>query len=257
MRTGKDIADEMIYLAEKYNIRKFEFTDSLVNGSLKGFRDWMLEVAKYNASQSAENKISWFGQYICRPQSQMPSDLYDLMYKSGVANLVVGVESGSNEVLKAMKKQMTVQDVYDELVMLQRHHIQAHFLLFAGFYNENQERFNETLEFLINCQKYVASGTITKFTIGAPLYISSDTYIYNHADELGLILDPYNDLNWSSESDPENNLVQRIKNRLIQQEILESLGFPTSAQMGSLLQQFDQMLKHKQTELENKLSQLC
>lgn len=256
MRTGNDIAEEMIYLAERHNIRKFEFTDSLVNGSLKGFRDWLIKVADYNDRQESNNKISWFGQYICRPQSQIPKDIYDLMYRSGVTNLVIGVESGSNEILAAMKKQMTIQNVYDELDMLQKHKIKSHLLLFSGFYNENQKRFNETLEFLINCQKYVASKTISRFTISTPLFINNDMYLYNHAEELGITLDPYNTWNWTTKHDPKYNLIQRFKNRLVQEEFLNLLGFPSSEQATTIIQQIHEMLKSKETELQNTLAQL-
>ena len=38
-RTGKDIAKEMISLSQKHGYRKFQFTDSLVNGSLKVMKD--------------------------------------------------------------------------------------------------------------------------------------------------------------------------------------------------------------------------
>ena len=47
-RTGKNIAEEIIELSQKYNIRRFEFTDSLVNGSVKSFKEWLTVLADYN-----------------------------------------------------------------------------------------------------------------------------------------------------------------------------------------------------------------
>ena len=177
------------------------------------------------------------------------------MSRSGVANLVIGVESGSNAVLEAMKKKMTVEDVYDELAMFEKYDIKAHFLMFSGFYNETRDRFIETLEFLINCQQYVAAGTIAKFTIGAPLYINNDTYLHDHAEDLGLVIDPFNDLNWTSKHDLSNDFTQRIYNRLIQQELLDVLGYPTSSQHVSTMYQLDEMLSQKEKELEKRLNE--
>ena len=148
---------------------------------------------------------------------------------------------------------MTVEDVYAELEMFSKHKITAQLLMFSGFYNETEERFYDTLKFLIKCQQYVASGTIGKFGIGFPLYISSDTYIYDHAEELGLELDPYQDHNWVSKENPDNNFPQRAFNRLIQQELMELLNYPYSVQNVSIMTQLDQYLSQSEKELEKKL----
>ena len=228
-RTGTDIAQEMIYLSEKYNIRFFEFTDSLVNGSLKAFREWLTVLADYNDSVSQENKIEWFGQYITRPQNQIPKDLYSLMRRSGVTNLVVGVESGSDAVLAAMKKQMTTKDVFDELEQFEKHNISMHLLMFSGFYNETVEHFNETLDFIVKLQKYIANGVIYKISPGTPFFINEAMFVGQHAESLGIELDPTNQFNWKNKNDPSNNLLERINRRLIMQEVLDSLGIPISA----------------------------
>ena len=253
MRTGKDIGKEIVYMAEKYGIRKFEFTDSLVNGSLKVFEEWMSVVADYNDQQTDENKIRWFGQYICRPQKQTAERYYSLMSRSGVSSLVIGTESGSNEVLEAMQKKMTVEDVYAELDMFTKHKITAQLLMFSGFYNETKERFYDTLKFLIKCQQYVASGTINKFSLGFPLYITSDTHIYDHATELGLELDPYLNHNWTSKDDPDNTFPNRSFNRLIQQELMELLNYPYDATNVATMIQLDQYLSQTEKELEKEL----
>lgn len=255
MRTGVDIGNEIVQLATRHGIRKFEFTDSLVNGSLKVFKEWMEVVADYNNQQPIENRISWFGQYICRPQSQIPEDLYSLMSQSGVVNLVIGVESGSNAILKDMKKKMTVEDVFDELDMFEKYNIKAHFLMFSGFYTETRDRFIETLEFLIKCQRYVAIGIVAKFSIGAPLYINNDTYLHDHAEDLGLVIDPFNDFNWTSKEDPSNDLIQRTYNRLIQQELMDVLGYHASSQHVSTMYQLDVMLSQIEKELEERLNE--
>jgi hypothetical protein len=47
-RNGTDIANEIISLSKQYNIRKFQFTDSLVNGSIKVFREFVGLLSQYN-----------------------------------------------------------------------------------------------------------------------------------------------------------------------------------------------------------------
>jgi radical SAM superfamily enzyme YgiQ (UPF0313 family) len=255
-RSGEDIAKEMIELHKKYKVNIFEFTDSLVNGSFKAFKQWLTILADYNDTQSEENKLKWFGQYICRPQAHVPKDLYSLMARSGAANLVIGVESGSDAVLEAMKKQMTVKDVFDELEQFERYKIKCTFLMLSGFYNETPERYLETLRFLIDCQPYFASGTITKIGVGAPLLIFNDTYLEQEADKLGLILDDYNHFMWTSVYDSGNDFVHRSVNRVSTQLLIDALGYPLAGQNISSLHQVYQQLLRKEQELTRTLNDL-
>lgn len=229
-RTGEHIAKEMIYLHSRYGVSTFEFTDSLVNGSLKAFREWLVILAEYNDKQPIDNRINWFGQYICRPQNQIPKDLYPLMKRSGVKSLIIGVENGNDEVLAAMKKKMTVKDVFDELENFAQENISVHMLTFSGFYNETWEMFLDNLKFLIKCQKYFITGTISQFTMGTPLFINDKMFIGQHAEELGIMIDPENEQLWTIKNDPANTFVERCRRRLISQLVLDKLGIPLSGQ---------------------------
>ena len=223
-RSGEDIAKEMITLKTKYNIRTFEFTDSLVNGANKAFKEWLTIVADYNDNQPEEEKIRWFGQYICKPQTSQPSDIYSLIARSGVTSLVIGVESGSDDVLEAMQKKMTVKDVFDELEQFQRYGIKANFLMLSGYFNETWERYLQTLEFLIKCQSYIINGVIEKISVGIPLIINEKMALGINADHYGIIVDPYDISNWKLKDDPSNDLVERSRRRLITQLVLDKLG---------------------------------
>lgn len=252
-RSGEDIANEMIYLKEKYGVSIFEFTDSLVNGSFKAFKQWLTIIADYNDKLPNDQKIRWFGQYICRPQAHTPADIYPLMARAGVVNLVVGVESGSDAVLEAMKKKMTVNDVFDELEQFEKHKIKCTFLMFSGFYNETPDRYIETLKFLIDCQPYIASGTVTKLSLSPPLVVHSGTYLHDEADKIGLILDPYDESLWVSVHDAGNDFTQRSLNRVITQLLTDALGYPLAGQSIANLHQILQKLKKREQDLEKEL----
>jgi hypothetical protein len=228
IRSGKDIAEEMITLSKKYNVHVFEFTDSLVNGSNRSFLEWLTIVADYNDQQSEQDKIHWLGQYICKPQASIPKNLYSIMYRSGVLNLGIGVESGSNAVLAAMKKQITVEDVKDELKQFQKHNLHANILMLSGFYNETWERYLETLNFLVSCQPYVIDGTIWTINMSFPLLIYDGVELASAAHELGLTLDPYDSANWTTDADPSNDFPERCRRRIITQMVLDKLGINTT-----------------------------
>jgi hypothetical protein len=75
-RSGKNIVDEMIYLADRYGIRDFIFLDSLANGSLKSLKEWVTELAQYNINYP-DKRITWSASgWICRPIGQMAESCY-------------------------------------------------------------------------------------------------------------------------------------------------------------------------------------
>ena len=63
-RSGQSIADEMIQQSKTYKKYRFSFTDSLINGSMKAYRDFITVMAEYNST--AEERITWAGQFIVR-----------------------------------------------------------------------------------------------------------------------------------------------------------------------------------------------
>jgi len=227
-RSGAHIAAEMIELQKKYGVNKFEFTDSLVNGSQKDFFELITILAEHNESAQPEQKITWYGQYICRPQSQVIEGTYPLMKRSGALNLIIGAESGSNAVLEAMNKKMTVQDLYDELEQFKQHNLQAQLLVLVGFYNETWPRFLETLEFLVKCQPYVANNTITRIAPGMPLLING-RYLYHNAENLGIEINASNSLDWRTKHDSSNTWLERIKRKIIMQLILHQMQLPMTS----------------------------
>ena len=221
--SGKRIATEMIELKNLYGVRKFEFTDSLVNGSQKDFYEWINIIADYNLQQPKDQRLTWYGQYICRPQAHIPKDIYQKIKDSGAVNLIIGAESGSNDVLKAMHKKITVEDIYDELIQFEKHGLQCQFLILNGFYNETWERYLETLVFISNCHRYLAAGVIGKIAVGFPLIIEDGGYIQQHADELGII-ESENKITWRVKDDPSNIWLERLRRRVITQLLLNKMG---------------------------------
>jgi tRNA A37 methylthiotransferase MiaB len=250
-RTGIDIANEILHQKKTHNINKFEFTDSLVNGSLKAFKEWLTIIADHNDQHPEEEQIRWFGQYICRPQKNTPEEIYSLMSRAKVSNLTIGFESGSNYILNSMKKHVTVEDYYAELEQFQKYGIKVQYLFLPGFYNETWDRFLETLDCLAKLQKYVASGTITNIAVGPPLFLNDQMEIARHADELGLIVDPLSGDTWRTIYDTNYDFVERARRRLIIELLLEKLGISGNYQSSSNMSQIYFRLKDYERTLLN------
>jgi len=229
-RSGIDVANEMIHIAETLGYKKFEFTDSLVNGSLKTFEEFMTIIAEYN-NKNPGRKLTWHGQYICRPEKQQKERVYKLIAESGGEGLSIGAESGSNHVLEHMNKKTTVESLFAELRMFEKYNITCVLQTFLGHWSETFNDFVEHCEMFVNLLPYVHSGTISYFTLGEPFGLYEGTPSYEHRDKNQLVFakENMNEI-WLSKKNPDNTLKERIYRRLIMEKLAGKLNLPIKGQ---------------------------
>lgn len=248
-RSGTHIAEEMIHLLNKHGVRKFYMTDSLVNGSMKAFMDFISVLAQHN-QEYPEKHIRWVGQYITRPRSEALDDhYYDLLKASGGEGLTIGVESGSDAVREHMKKQFTTEDIDHEIEQFNRRNIACVLLFFSCYPTETWQDFLETVRMFMRYQRYCASGTIYKMTLGTPYTHHAQTPLWNMQGDIGLDSTKGSDILWILKSNPGLTYRERIRRRLILQEVAASLFLPISRNTAELNQLIDS-LRHHQEEID-------
>ncbi len=71
--------------------------------------------------------------------------------KSGLRRLLVGVESGSNEVLKRIRKDIKIEQVYRGRRKMRHHGIAGHFPFIVGFPDESDANIQATLDCAKSC----------------------------------------------------------------------------------------------------------
>lgn len=244
-RSGTHIAHEMIHLYQKHNIKKFYMTDSLVNGSLKAFKDFISILARHN-QQNPDAAIKWVGQYITRTCSNTLNDeYYDLLKASGGEGLTIGVESGSDAVRSHMRKQFTTADIDHELEQFDQRGIVCVLLFFSCYPTETWADFLDTVNMFIRYQKYCASGTVYKLTLGTPYTHHAQTPLWNMQESIGLENQKGSDILWLLSSNPELTYYERIRRRLILQEVATALGLPMSRNTAELNQMIDSIRLHR------------
>jgi radical SAM superfamily enzyme YgiQ (UPF0313 family) len=211
-RQGQNVVRELIYLADRYGIRDFNFADSLVNGSLSSMTEWVRELATYNKA-NPEKRITWSASWICRPIGQMKPEMYKLLSESGCDNLTIGVESGSNHVLAAMHKKTDVEALYYEAEQFYKHDIKFLALLIIGHWSERWSDFVETLQMLYQMSNYAKSGNFIAAGIGATMMIIKDTPMYKEIDENKLeYITPHH---WWTPVNPDLTLKERLYRLLL------------------------------------------
>ena len=229
-KSGTALANEIISLSIKHKIFKFHLTDSLVNGSIREFKNFVKTLAQYN-SDNPSSQIKWHGNYICRAENRMVDEDFRLIKMSGGHGLTIGAESGSKRVLKEMKKNTTAEDLIYEVSKFSEHGIDCTLLFMVGFYNEMWEDFLLTLQLFKVLHKYFFTGTISSIRLGNTLAVS-DNLEYPYED---FIHDPTNVFNWIYLKNPSLTLAERIRRRVIAQEFCDELGIPIAYSREDLL----------------------
>ncbi len=147
-RDGKNTAEEIKHHVLKHNKIIFEQNDLECNGNLKELEKFCDEIIKNKLN------IQWFSNAIIR--NDMNKNLLKKMKLSGCVYLRYGLESGSNRILKRMKKGFTKEIASRVLQDTFESGIQTHINIIVGFPGETEKDFNETLFFLKQNKKHIS-----------------------------------------------------------------------------------------------------
>jgi radical SAM superfamily enzyme YgiQ (UPF0313 family) len=214
------MADEILYLNEKYAVNEFNFSDSLVNGSLKEFRKFIKIVADHNKTLSTP--LTWTSQFIVRPKSQVNEEYWQHISESGGNRLAIGVETGSDKVRLHMNKKFNNEDLEYTMTMLEKYNITCSFLMIVGYPTETDADFQETLD-MFSRYKHL-THIITDINIGSTLGILPGTPLHNNAKAYNIEVDKYEN-NWVAWDNKDLTLEKRIQRRNILKDHVLNLGY--------------------------------
>ncbi|MEA3017608.1 MAG: anaerobic magnesium-protoporphyrin monomethyl ester cyclase [Sphingomonadales bacterium] len=90
-------------------------------------------------------EISWAATMRADQGVRLPEEVWKLCKQSGLRRLLVGVESGSDEMLKRIRKDVTIDQVFHTAGKMLAHGIAGHFPFIVGFPDESDESIQATL----------------------------------------------------------------------------------------------------------------
>ena len=90
-------------------------------------------------------KFTWFGTMRADQGARMDDALFELCKRSGLRKVMIGVEAGSQEMMDWMKKDITINQVFESAEKCLRHNIAVIFNIILGFPHETRESINESL----------------------------------------------------------------------------------------------------------------
>ncbi|HXT01910.1 MAG TPA: radical SAM protein [Elusimicrobiota bacterium] len=199
--SGERIYAEVAHHAKRHPGRRHvEFYDITANGSvpsLERFAELVIEKGP---------TIAWKINAIIRPE--MTREVLDKLAASGCTSIIYGLESGSEHVLKLMRKEYG--PAVAERVLKDTHEAgiktTANFMF--GFPGETDADFRETLEFLRRNHRWLdrvyPSRTYTA--------LEEHAYLFEHPEEFGIKVDPAKPTNLYWETlDGTNDFLVRMK----------------------------------------------
>lgn len=234
-RSANNIVEEIKKHYYEHGITRFDFTDSLINGSTSNFYKFNSLLAEEKAKNSDLKDVGYLGQAICRPRNQMLPSHYEAMYHAGCRQLTIGIESFSESVRNHMKKKFSDADIEYHLEQCGYWQIPNVFLMISCYPTETLEDHNKNVSDLRKYQKYSKSGVIEFMRWGTTMHIAPDTPIATKemVKDLGLITpsgqdifyEPGTSYTWKCKSNPSLDLKERIRRRLELHKVTTELGY--------------------------------
>lgn len=215
---------EIVDACQQTGVSQVQFMDSLVNGSMKNFQSLLKNLVQAKQNGWLPKDFSWSGTYICRPRSAALDQIHELLAPSGVDNLIIGVETGSDRVRFEMEKKFTNQDLMYELQAFQQRGISANLLFFPSWPTETRDDFQETLELFADISTYAHTGAVHGISLGTTGFSLLDgTPIDDRRDQIGLQPGPISWL-WKCTSNPDLDFWESIRRRMLMADWCEHYG---------------------------------
>lgn len=136
MRSVDNIISEIKYCMEKFNIKGVRFLDDLLIINKRRTLELCQKIKPLN--------ILWSGQ---ARTNVMNDSLAKAMKDAGCVGIGYGYESGSDRLLKAMDKKVTVEDNRRATEAAKKNGIAIRVQIMFGFPGENKESIEETINF--------------------------------------------------------------------------------------------------------------
>lgn len=133
------IGNELDRLARAPSLKSVQFIDDTFNVPVKRFKDIlrMLIQKKYD--------FRWHSHFRCQFADR---ETVEMMKESGCEGVFLGIESGSDQILKNMNKATTVEKYYKGVELLKEYGILTYGSFIIGFPGETEDTVRQSIRFI-------------------------------------------------------------------------------------------------------------
>ena len=148
-RNPRNVVEEMKYQIKTTGVKNFRMNDSTINCDLTYLKELCKQILKENI------RIKWGGN--TRVDKNMTGEMFSLLYQSGCTYIKVGVESGSEKILKDMNKGAAPSQASEFIKKAHESGIWVHCFFIIGYPSEKHNDFLETIRFVNKNLDYIDS----------------------------------------------------------------------------------------------------
>jgi len=170
-RPAAKVVEEIIHLRDTYGIREIQFYDDTFTVMKKN----VLEFCRLMGEKKVGVSFSCFARTDC-----FNEEMARALKKAGCHQVMFGIESGSPEILKILRKEIDLDKTKHAVQLAKRNGIEVRAAFIFGTPGETEETVEETLQYAIDLDPDIAIFNITTPYPG--------TQLYAWAEEEGVLL---------------------------------------------------------------------
>lgn len=143
VRSPQRVVNEIKMLMEQYDVRHFWMADDIFGlkpNWVQEFRDLVVK-----------EDLDFSYQIQSRVDLMLKGDTIDALVESGLSEVWVGAESGSQKILDAMDKGTQVEQIYEATKKLQDKGVRVAFFLQFGYLGETKDDIRQTIRMMLDC----------------------------------------------------------------------------------------------------------
>jgi radical SAM superfamily enzyme YgiQ (UPF0313 family) len=174
VRSPENVVEELTWLKEEFNLKNFLFFDDLIGlkkGRMERLCSLMLE---------KDLKLKWV---CCTRANLINREMLKLMKEAGCREVALGVESGSEKVLRRTKKGIELKDIREAAGLIKEAGILFYAMFILGLPGETEETVKETINFVKEIDPFYA-----QFCFSTP-FPNTEAYSYYEKNNLLLTKD--------------------------------------------------------------------
>jgi radical SAM superfamily enzyme YgiQ (UPF0313 family) len=160
-RTPEAVADEVAHLVDRYRPDRLWYADDVFTIH----KSWLLRYAR----EMDQRRLTLPFECISRAE-RIDDDVAGALVSLGCDRLWIGSESGSQRVLDAMERRVTVERVQEATALLQRHGISVGMFIMLGYDGETAGDLRATIRHLKRARPDVFLTTVAYPIKGTPFY---------------------------------------------------------------------------------------
>lgn len=181
-RSAETIADHMVHLAERWNCRVFHLSHDCLHPDLGARVARLLSETRQGIRWSSD----------MRPERSLSARVCDSLAEGGALSVALGIESGSEKVLRRMAKGVTIGDARSSIINLAGAGIAVEAMCFTDFPGESYDDAIATVRLVEHLSDHIALFVIGAFGLVCGSRVATHPGEYGirtwsvAGDELGL-----------------------------------------------------------------------